>query len=83
VQHEGCTLIEIDIPISKGTQKQLEEKLRRKALIRNAHASTSLAGNKQSLKQVEALYENKIQREKRAGQSCPIKFKPSKFNLTY
>ena len=35
---------------------ELEEKLRRRALIRNAHASTALAGNKLSLKQVEDLY---------------------------
>ena len=34
---------------------ELEEKLRRRALLRNAHASTALAGNKLSLKQVEAL----------------------------
>ncbi len=35
---------------------KLEAKLRRRALLRSAHASTSLAGNKLSLKQVEALY---------------------------
>lgn len=34
----------------------LEAKLRRRALLRNAHASMSLAGNKLSLKQVAALY---------------------------
>ena len=34
---------------------ELEEKLRRRALLRNAHASTALAGNKLSLKQVEDL----------------------------
>lgn len=33
-----------------------EAKLRRDALLRSAHASTALAGNKLSLKQVEALY---------------------------
>ncbi|MDP2940591.1 MAG: hypothetical protein Q8O13_11070 [Candidatus Omnitrophota bacterium] len=33
-----------------------EAKLRRQALLRSAHASTALAGNKLSLKQVEALY---------------------------
>lgn len=32
-----------------------EERLRRWALIRSAHASTALSGNKLSLKQVEAL----------------------------
>ena len=35
---------------------ELEEKLRRRALIRNAHASTALAGNKLTLKEVEALF---------------------------
>jgi hypothetical protein len=35
---------------------ELESKLRRWALLRSAHASTALAGNKLSLKQVEALY---------------------------
>lgn len=34
----------------------LEAKLRRWALLRSAHASTALAGNKLSLKQVAALY---------------------------
>ena len=38
---------------------ELEAKLRQQALLRNAHASTSLAGNKLSLKQVEALYKKK------------------------
>jgi hypothetical protein len=38
---------------------ELEAKLRRRALVRSAHASTSLAGNKLSLKQVEALYSKK------------------------
>lgn len=33
----------------------VEEELRRRALLRSAHASTALAGNKLSLKQVEAL----------------------------
>ncbi len=37
----------------------LEEKLRRRALLRSAHASTALAGNKLSFKQVEALYKKK------------------------
>mgnify|MGYP001596118845 FL=1 len=45
---------------------ELEEKLRRRALLRNAHASTSLAGNKLSLKQVEALC---VQRKKK-GIKC-------------
>ncbi len=35
---------------------ELEAKLRRRALLRSAHASTSLAGNKLSLKQIAALY---------------------------
>ncbi len=35
---------------------ELEAKLRRRALLRSAHASTALAGNKLSLKQVAALY---------------------------
>ena len=34
----------------------MEVKLRRRALLRSAHASTALAGNKLSLKQVAALY---------------------------
>jgi hypothetical protein len=38
---------------------EVEEKLRRRALIRSAHASTALAGNKLSIKQVEALYKKK------------------------
>jgi len=36
-----------------------EAKLRRQTLLRSAHASTALAGNKLSLKQVEALYAKK------------------------
>lgn len=36
-----------------------EAKLRRRALLRSAHASTALAGNKLTLKQVEALYKKK------------------------
>jgi len=35
---------------------ELEAKLRRRALLHSAHSSTALAGNKLSLKQVEALY---------------------------
>lgn len=35
---------------------KLEAELRRQVLLRNAHASTALAGNKLSLKQVEALF---------------------------
>jgi len=38
---------------------ELEAKLRQRALLRSARASTSLAGNKLSLKQVEALYKKK------------------------
>ena len=37
----------------------LEKMLRRRALLRSAHASTALAGNKLSLKQVEALLKRK------------------------
>jgi len=33
-----------------------EAKLRRQALLRSAHSSTALAGNKLTFKQVEALY---------------------------
>ena len=38
---------------------ELEAKLRQRVLLRSAHASTALAGNKLSLKQVEALYKKK------------------------
>ena len=38
---------------------ELEDKLRRRALLHSAHASTSLAGNKMSLKQIEALLNKK------------------------
>ena len=38
---------------------ELEAKLRRRALLHSAHASTALAGNKLTLKQVEALYKKK------------------------
>ena len=38
---------------------ELEEKLRWRALRNNAHASTLLAGNKLSLKQVEILLKKK------------------------
>lgn len=37
----------------------LEAELRQRALLRSAHASTALAGNKLSLKQVAALYKKK------------------------
>lgn len=37
-------------------EPELEAELRRWALLRSAHASTALAGNKLSLKQAEALY---------------------------
>lgn len=39
---------------------KLEEKLKRRTLLRSAHASTALAGNKLSLKQVEALYSSVV-----------------------
>lgn len=45
---------------------ELEEKLRQRALLHSAHASTALAGNKLSLKQVEALC---VQRKKK-GIKC-------------
>jgi hypothetical protein len=37
-------------------EPELEAELRKQALLRNAHASTALAGNKLSFKQVEMLY---------------------------
>ncbi len=45
---------------------KLEEKLRRRALIHNAHASTALAGNKLTLKEVEALFSRSIKLRKNA-----------------
>jgi hypothetical protein len=42
----------------------LEEKLRQRALIHNAHASTALAGNKLTLKEVEALFSRSIKLRK-------------------
>ena len=41
---------------------ELEEKLRRRALIRNAHASTALAGNELTLKEVEVLFNKRNKR---------------------
>ncbi len=41
-----------------------EAKLRRQVLLRSAHASTALAGNKLSLKQVEALYSRRNKKDK-------------------
>lgn len=41
---------------------EMEVKLRQRALLRSAHASTALAGNKLRLKQVETLY---IKRKKK------------------
>ena len=41
-----------------------ETELRRQALLRSAHASTALAGNKLSLKQVEALYYRRNKKDK-------------------
>ena len=43
---------------------ELEEKLRQRALLRNTHASTALAGNRLSFKQVEALYVKKKKNKK-------------------
>ena len=43
---------------------ELEEKLRRRALLRSAHASTALAGNKLTFKQVEALYSKRDKKSK-------------------
>jgi hypothetical protein len=43
---------------------ELEEKLRQRALIHNAHASTALAGNKLTLKEVEALFSRSIKLRK-------------------
>jgi len=45
---------------------ELEEKLRRRALIRNAHPSTALAGNKLTLKEVGALFSRSIKLRKNA-----------------
>lgn len=41
-----------------------EAELRRQALLRSAHASTALAGNKLSFKQVEALYSRRNKKDK-------------------
>ena len=43
---------------------ELEEKLRQRALLHSAHASTALAGNKLSLKQVEALFAKRNKADK-------------------
>jgi hypothetical protein len=45
---------------------EIEEKLRQQALIHNAHASTALAGNKLTLKEVEALFCRSIKLRKNA-----------------
>lgn len=37
-----------------------EAKLRRRALLRNAHSSTAISGNKPSLSEVESLYKKKL-----------------------
>lgn len=50
----GCEFIE-----QARLTPKLEAKLRQRALLRSAHASTALAGNKLTLKQVEALYKKK------------------------
>lgn len=55
----GCDFIE-----QVRLTPKLEAKLRRRALLRSAHASTALAGNKLSLKQVEALYIKRIKKTK-------------------
>jgi hypothetical protein len=36
-----------------------EAKLRRRALLHNAHSSTAISGNKLSLSEVESLYQKK------------------------
>lgn len=41
-----------------------EAKLRRQALLRSAHASTALAGNKLTFKQVESLYKKEVYKRK-------------------
>ena len=41
-----------------------EAELRRQALLRSAHASTALAGNKLSFEQVEALYSRRNKKDK-------------------
>ena len=42
-----------------------EAKLRRQALLRSAHSSTALAGNKLTFKQVEALYIKRSKKTKK------------------
>jgi len=37
-----------------------EAKLRRRALLHNAHSSTAISGNKLSLSEVESLYKKKL-----------------------
>lgn len=45
-------------------EPELEAELRRQALLRSAHASTALAGNKLSFKQVEMLYSRRNKKTK-------------------
>ena len=47
---------------------ELEAKLRRRTLLRSVHASTALAGNKLTFKEVEALY---TKRNKKCESSTP------------
>ena len=44
-----------------------EAKLRRQALLRSAHASTALAGNKLTFKQVEFLYKKEVHKKRLAN----------------
>ena len=48
-----------------------EAKLRRQALLRNAHASTVLAGNKLTFKEVEALYTKRNKKCEPSTKSTP------------
>ena len=48
-----------------------EARLRRQALLRNAHASTALAGSKLTFKEVEALYTKRNKKCEPSTQSTP------------
>ena len=50
---------------------KLEAKLRQWALLRSAHASTALAGNKLTFKEVEALYTKRNKKCEPSTQSTP------------
>lgn len=52
-------------------EPELEAELRRRALLRSAHASTALAGNKLTFKEVEALYIKRNNKCEPSTQSTP------------